>query len=352
LGKRRHAESLGALSGGYVLRVSPDSQQAARGGIDLGGTKIQTVVVDAGNQVLGEARRPTPTEGGPEDVAREMEGCLREAAAEADLGTRDLSGVGVGSPGDADEKTGVVSDARNLPGWIGPFPLGEHLSGQLGVPVRIGNDVQVAVQAEFELGAAKEFDTILGVWWGTGVGGGLILDGKPWLGRGAAAEIGHIVVKDGGARCTCGRKGCMEAYAGRGAMEIKARKEVHRGAKTNLFELMEEHGRDRLTSGIWERALKHGDDLATRLIDRAVKALGAGVASCVNVIDPEAVIIGGGLGVRFGDKYVGRIAARMHPHLFVDERPPAIRLAALGDLGGAIGAALLVDERVPAPAAG
>jgi glucokinase len=335
-----------------VRFVSPDSQQAPRGGIDLGGTKIQTVIVDADNQVLGQSRRQTPTEGGPQDVAGEMVGAMQEAAEQAGVEVGSLGGVGVGSPGDADEKTGVVSDARNLPGWIGPFPLGEHLSGQLGVPVRIGNDVQVAVQGEFELGAGKEFDSILGVWWGTGVGGGLILDGKPWLGRGAAAEIGHVVVKQGGARCTCGRKGCMEAYAGRMAMEIKARKEVHKGAKTKLFEIMEERGRDRLTSGVWERALKHGDDLATRLIDRAVKALGAGVASVVNVIDPEAVIIGGGLGVRFGDKYVGRIAAHMHPHLFVDERPPAIRLAALGDLGGAIGAALLVDTRVPAPTAG
>jgi glucokinase len=328
--------------------VSPDSKQA-RGGIDLGGTKIQTVIVDADNEVLGQSRRPTPTSGGPEDVEREIAAAIREAAAETGLGTRDLAGVGVGSPGDADENTGVVSGARNLPNWIEPFPLGERLSSELGVPVRVGNDVQVAVQGEFELGAAKEFNTILGVWWGTGVGGGLILDGKPWLGRGAAAEIGHVVVKDGGARCTCGRKGCMEAYAGRMAMEIKARKEVQRGAKTKLFEIMEERDRDRLTSGVWERALKHGDDLATRLIDRAVKALGAGIASCVNVIDPDAVIIGGGLGVRFGEKYVSRIAARMHPHLFVDDRPPAIRLAALGDLGGAIGAALLVDTRVPAP---
>jgi glucokinase len=330
--------------------VSPDSD-APRGGIDLGGTKIQTVIVDADNKVLGESRRPTPTSGGPTDVADEMVAAMREAAEQAGIAPGDLAGVGVGSPGDADETTGVVSDARNLPGWIGPFPLGDHLSGQLGVPVRIGNDVQVAVQGEFELGAAKEFDTILGVWWGTGVGGGLILDGKPWLGRGAAAEIGHVVIKRGGARCTCGRRGCMEAYAGRMAMEIKARKEVHRGAKTKLFEIMEERGRDRLTSGVWERALKHGDDLATMLIDRAVKALGAGIASCVNVIDPEAVIIGGGLGVRFGDKYVGRIAARMHPHLFVDERPPAVRLAALADLGGAIGAALMVSSPVAAAAA-
>jgi glucokinase len=331
--------------------VSPRSKKAARGGIDLGGTKIQTVVVDSGNEVLGQARHPTPDKGGPEDVAKEIVVTMREAAGQAGVKTTDLAGIGIGSPGDADEKTGVVSDARNLPDWMGPFPLGDRLAADLGVPVRVGNDVTVAVQGEFELGAAKEFDTILGVWWGTGVGGGIILDGKPWLGRGAAGEIGHVVVKMGGARCTCGRKGCMEAYAGRMAMEIKARKEAEKGAKTDLFKIMEERGRDRLTSGVWERALKHGDDLATRLMDRAVKALGAGVASCVNVIDPEAVIIGGGLGSRMGEKYVKRIAARMHPHLFVDDRPPEIRLAALGDLGGAIGAALLVDARAPAAAA-
>jgi glucokinase len=333
--------------------MSPDASQGPRGGIDLGGTKIQTVVVDPKNKVLGEARRPTPTKGGPEDVAREMAAALREAAAQAKIETKDLSGVGVGSPGDADERTGVVSDARNLPGWTGSFPLGQHLSEQLGVPVSIGNDVQVAVQGEFELGAGKDFNTILGVWWGTGVGGGLILDGKPWLGRGAAGEIGHMVVKRGGARCTCGRKGCMEAYAGRAAMEIKARKEVKKGAKTDLFRIMEERGRDRLTSGIWERALKHGDDLATSLIDRAVKALGVGIASAVNLLDPEAVIIGGGLGVRFGEKYVSRIATRMHPHLFVPDRPPNMHVASLGDLGGAIGAALLsTNSRVPSSTAG
>ncbi len=332
-----------------VPGVSPDSKQDVRGGIDLGGTKIQTAIVDADNKVLGQSRRPTPDTGGPKDVAREVAAAMREAAAQAGLGTRDLKGIGMGSPGDADEETGVVSDARNLPGWTGSFPLGENLSKALGVPVRIGNDVSVAVQGEFELGAGKEFNTVLGVWWGTGVGGGLILDGKQWLGRGAAGEIGHVVVKRGGARCTCGRKGCMEAYAGRLAMEIKARKEVEAGAKTDLFKIMEEHGRDRLTSGIWERALKHGDDLATTLIDRAVKALGVGIASSVNLLDPEAVIIGGGLGVRFGEKYVRRIATRMHPHLFVSDRPPEMRLAALGDLGGAIGAALLAEEQAAAP---
>ena len=140
---------------------------------------------------------------------------MREAAEQAGVETSELAGVGVGSPGDADEKTGVVTAAKNLPGWDGSFPLAEKLSKELGTKVKIGNDVKVAVNAEFELGAGKPYDTVIGVWWGTGVGGGLILDGKPWLGRGAAAEIGHMVIKRGGARCTCGRRGCMEAYAGR-----------------------------------------------------------------------------------------------------------------------------------------
>ncbi len=153
----------------------------------------------------------------------------------------------------------MVSSARNLPGWEGSYPLGDRLSTALGCPVRIGNDVQVATDAEFSLGAGREFDSLLGVFWGTGVGGGIVLDKKPWLGRGSAGEIGHIVVKSGGRRCPCGRKGCMEAYAGRAAMEARARKLVEKGHETNLFEIMEERGNDRLKSGIWERALKHGD---------------------------------------------------------------------------------------------
>ena len=182
------------------------------------------------------------------------------------------------------------------------------------------------------------------MFWGTGVGGGIMLDGKPWLGRGAAGEIGHMVVKRGGAKCPCGRKGCMEAYAGRSAMEAEARRQHEEGHKTDLFKLMEKHEKPRLTSGIWERALDHGDHLAEKLIDRAIEALGTGVASAVNLLDPEAVILGGGLGVRFGDRLMEPLTKEMSKHLFVDERPPAVRVASLGDLGGAVGASLLFSR--------
>jgi glucokinase len=315
-----------------------------RGGIDLGGTKIQTAVVDAAGEVRGQARRPTPTAGGPQDVAEAMAAALREAAEQAGLEPAALQGVGVGSPGDADERTGVVSAARNLPGWEAGFPLGETLAQELGTAVRIGNDVQVATEAEFQLGAGREFESLIGVFWGTGVGGGLVLDGRPWLGRGAAGEIGHTVVKHGGARCPCGRKGCLEAYAGRGAMEAEARRRQQEGERTGLFELMEKHGKPRLTSGIWERALDRGDKLAEQLIERAIEALGTGIASAVNLIDPEAVIVGGGLGIRFGERYMEPLRDEMSKHLFVDERPPQVRVAALGDLGGAIGASLLFSR--------
>jgi glucokinase len=315
-----------------------------RGGIDLGGTKIQAVVVADGGAVLGESRWPTPTTGGPPDVAAAMADALRDAAEQAGTDTSDLEGVGVGSPGAVADAEGTVASARNLPNWEESYPLRDKLTEELGVTVRLGNDVQVATDAEFALGAGRPYSSILGVFWGTGVGGGIVLDGKPWLGRSAAGEIGHVVVRVGGRRCPCGRRGCMEAYAGRLAMERRARKLQAKGHETELFGIMEKRGRDRLTSGVWARALKAGDPVASELIDEAVAALGAGIASAVNLLDVEAVTIGGGMGLRMGEPYVRRISSAMTPHLFVDNDPPAVHLAALGDLGGAIGASLLVNQ--------
>jgi glucokinase len=270
-----------------------------------------------------------------------MAEAMVRACAAAGLESSALRAVGVGSPGAVDQKEGTVATARNLPGWEKSFPLADTLARALDTRVLVGNDVQVATEAEFELGAGRPYKSLLGVFWGTGVGGGLVFDGRQWLGRGSAGEIGHTVVKLGGARCTCGRLGCLEAYAGRASMEARARRRVAKGHSTTLFKLMEEHGRTRLTSAIWAHAYDHHDEVATRIIDRAVAALGAGIASAVNLVDVEAVIIGGGLGVRFGAPFVERISVAMQPHLFHDERPPNMHVAALGDLGGALGAALL-----------
>jgi glucokinase len=314
----------------------------ACGGIDLGGTKIQCVIVDERQKVLGQARGATPTVGGPAAVADAMATALRDAATDAGIETSALAGIGIGSPGAVDAKAGTVSGAGNLPDWAGSFPLGPTLSDALGTKVAIGNDVGVATDAELSLGAGLKVSSLIGVFWGTGVGSGIILDRKPWHGRGAAGELGHTVVKIGGRRCLCGRRGCVEAYSGRAAMEARARKLHAAGKPTDLFKLMEKNGHTRLTSSVWAKALERKDGLARELIHDAVEALGAGIASAINLLDVEMVVIGGGLGIRLGEPYVERIKAAMHPHLFVDERPPEVRLAELGDLGGAIGASLLI----------
>jgi len=317
---------------------------ALRGGIDLGGTKIEAIVVDAGNQVLGSARHPTPTSGTPADVANEMAQAMQEAAQAAGTTTAALAGVGVGSPGSVDSAAGRVASARNLPGWDGSFALGPKLAKQLGSRVAIGNDVQVATRAEYELGAGRPYASVLGLFWGTGIGGGLILDRKPWRGRGGAGEIGHMVIKRGGRRCPCGNDGCVEAYAGRAAMESHARNEIEKGRKSDLLKIMERKQRRNFTSAVWADAIERGDALAGELIDGAVAALGAGAASAVNLLDVEAVVIGGGLGVRFGTPYVERIRTAMTEHLFPGHEMPDVHLVGLGDLGGALGAALLVTD--------
>jgi glucokinase len=286
--------------------------------------------VDGNYKVLGQSRVPTPADAGPEAVVRTIAQAVGAAADEANLATDSLIGIGVGAPGGIDPEAGLLINPPNLKGFDGEFPLGPTLEHQLGTRVFLGNDVSAATDAEFRLGAGKPYTSILGVFWGTGVG------------RGSAGEIGHVVVHPNGDKCGCGRLGCMEAYAGRGSMEAKARHRHKKGEKTRLFEIMEKRGRDRLTSGVWARALAHEDKMAVELIDAAIDALGIGVASCVNVLDPEAVIIGGGLGIRLGQPYAKRIAKAMHPHLFVDDHPPDILVATLGDLGGAMGAALLV----------
>lgn len=310
-------------------------------GVDLGGTKIQAVVM-RGQQVAGQARRPTP-QTGADDVVAAMADLVRESLALAGVTAEELRAVGVGSPGVVDAETGVVSRAANVPGFDDGVALGPELSKALGdVPVLVDNDVRVAVVGEHRLGAGRSYSDLLGVFVGTGVGGGLVLSGQLRRGRGAAGEIGHAVVQPDGRRCTCGRRGCLEAYAGRQGIERQARKREAGGTRTSLFQTMHKMGRDRLTSGVIAQALKDGDRLAHELIDDAVKALGVALASAQNLLDLEAIVLGGGLADKLGPDFVLRVEKAMKPHVFVTDRSTPVLPTGLGDLSGAVGAAVTV----------
>lgn len=310
-------------------------------GVDLGGTKIQTVVTrDA--QVVASSRTPTPRTGHPADVVEAVGASVESALEEAAVSMRELRAVGIGAPGAVDAEEGTVYAAANVPGFEGRVELGRLLSARLrDAPAVVANDADAGVVGEHRRGAGRPYRSLLGVWIGTGVGGGLILDGELWRGRRSAGELGHVVVEDGGRPCTCGRRGCLEAYAGRIAWERRTRTLVDEGKRTRLYEIMEKRGRDRLTSGVFARALAEGDRLTRTLVEDSAWALGIALSSVQNLLDLEAIVIGGGLGDRLGQPFLDRIVGEMSPRLFVRDDPPEVVPSELRDLAGAVGAAVL-----------
>jgi predicted NBD/HSP70 family sugar kinase len=311
------------------------------GGVDLGGTKIQSVMLRDG-EVVGSARVLTPQTGAADDVIEAVAGTIHAALEQAAVEPSDLRAIGVGTPGEIDSVAGVVSLAANVPGFADRVELGPRLSESLnGIPVKIDNDVTVGVLGEFKRGAGRPFKNLLGIWVGSGVGGGLVINGELYDGRGTAGEIGHAVVMPDGRPCSCGRRGCLEAYAGRVRMEERARELQKSGKRTILFKVMKERNSARLSSGVFAAALKKGDKMAIQLIDEAAWALGLALASAQNLLDLEAIIVGGGLGDRLGQPFVDQIVEQMTPHLFTPDKPPRMLTTQLGDLGGAVGAAVL-----------
>jgi glucokinase len=307
-------------------------------GIDLGGTKIYGVVLH-GDKVKSDAKRKTPLTGGPQAVIDTVVQVVEDIG-----GTSGIKGVGIGAPGAVDHEAGVVRQAPNLAGWKeNDVPLGPLLSKALGgTTVFVDNDANVGTMAEHERGAGRGAADVLGVWVGTGVGGGLVLDNRIRRGdTGYAGEIGHTIVHPGGRLCGCGLPGHLEAYAGRASMEREARERAAQGAPNKLVELA---GDGRMTSSIWEQALTARDVVAIDLIDGAAAALGTAIANAITLLDLEIVVIGGGLADRLGPTFVGRIEQSARDQLFARSSPARVVPAALGDQSGALGAALMASK--------
>lgn len=305
-------------------------------GVDLGGTKVLAVRVDDAGRPTGEAKAKTPVQGGPMAVVDTIVKVVRR------LDAGDGLPVGVGAPGVVDTERGIVHAAPNLPGWTQPFALGPALSEALGgATVAVDNDVNAGTLAEHRLGAGRGAANLLGVFVGTGVGGGLVLDGRLRRGpSGMAGEIGHVVVRPDGRVCGCGGRGHVEAYAGRAGMERRARELEAEGNDTVLTELAKAK---RMTSSVWAKALAAGDRVAIELVDESVAALAQAIAGAVTLLDIAQVVIGGGLADRFGAPYIARIGQAARAQVFAGHELQIVP-AQLRDNAGALGAALLVHR--------
>lgn len=298
-------------------------------GVDLGGTKVLASVVENG-RVERSTKVATPA-GGPQAVVEVI------ASAIALLGGAER--IGIGTPGVVDQASGKVSNAPNLTGWSHGVPLRRMLEDALpGAEVRLDNDVNVGVLGEQRAGAARGVSDVLGVFVGTGVGGGLVLDGRLRRGpRGVTGEIGHVTVKPGGRRCGCGGAGHLESYAGRAAIEAEARRRHAAGTPTALVELS---GSKRIKSGIIARALVGGDALTVELLEEAVIALGLAIASAVTLVDVTTVVLGGGITEKLGRSFVERVGAAVQEGM-LPGMSVSVVASALGDDAGVVGAAAL-----------
>lgn len=301
-------------------------------GIDVGGTNIEVGAVDDTHKVLDRAKAPTP-ETGPDDVIQVITDLVRSLDVPP-------TAVGLGIPGVVHK--GQALTVPNLVGWSEAVDLVAPLSKAFRVPVALGNDANVGLLGEWTAGAARGGRDVLGLWMGTGVGGGLILDGRPYTGsRGAAGEIGHVVVMTGGALCTCGRRGCAEAYAGRRSMRGVATTMAEAGWETSLFDIRDAEGKTKLTSKVWSEALDVKDALATKLFDTAVEMLGVAIGSSVNLLDLDRVVVGGGLAEKLGQDLADRLGAAAAPWMLQPNPDLQFVVSELEDDAGVVGAAVL-----------
>lgn len=262
-------------------------------GVDLGGTKILAGVFDANQNCLGSVKKSTKADRGPKEVVKRIARCIMDAVDECDLSISQIKGIGIGAPGSVDPDQGVVLFAPNLK-WK-DFPLAEHLKKRLKVEVFLENDCNVCALGAYHGELKGEPESMVGIFLGTGIGGGIILNGK--LHRGfnkTAGEIGHMVIDLNGPTCGCGRNGCFEAIAGRASIYRQIHAEVQKGRETVLTTMLGKELKG-LKSGSLKKAMKRRDPLVSETLSRAAEATGIAIANLVNILNPEVVLLGGGV---------------------------------------------------------
>ena len=306
-------------------------------GIDLGGTFIKGGIVNGLGEIIACDKTPTESEFGGGKVASNIVKLAESLLERTGISKAEIVGLGIGSPGMIDSKKGEVVFSGNL-NWT-HFPIAEETSKRIGLPVKLANDANVAALGETKFGCGKAYDNTILVTLGTGVGGGIVIDGKLFEGyRSAGAELGHAVLMVGGEQCTCGRKGCFEAYASATALIRDTKRAMEADKSSKMWEI---GGLDEVT-GKTPFDYYDVDESAKAVVDKYITMLGAGLTNLANEFRPEAIILGGGVCAQ-GDALLKPLQAFLDREIFAGEKGPRVQLliATLGNNAGLLGAAAL-----------
>lgn len=309
-------------------------------GVDLGGTKISAILADASGNIVARDLRDTLAQQGPEEVIRRIIESIKQVATVADI-----AGIGIGAAGTCEASTGIVASSPHLPGWRN-VPLKDIIHQEFGLPTYLDNDANVAALGEYYFGAGVGIDNLIYVTVSTGIGGGVIIDGKIYRGvSGSAGEIGHMTIDVNGPRCACGNIGCWETLASGTALAREAVRRIEAGAQTNILSFAQGDIKEVSAKTIF-LAAQQGDRLANDLISRTGYYVGVGLVNLVNIFNPELILIGGGLS-QMGQLLLDPALRVVEERAFeLPARAVRIEIAGLGADAGVLGAvALFLQEK-------
>jgi glucokinase len=315
-------------------------------GLDLGGTKVYAVVTGPDLKILADAKSDTITGESPELIARQLQETGLKALGKINVSLDSVKNIGVAVPSSVDPATGDCLHAPNL--GLKNFSLKKYFRELFGREVYLANDGNCGILSEFHLGAARGFNSAVGYFVGTGLGGGIIINGKLLLGnRGLAAELGHQIIVYEGRRCGCGNRGCVEAYCSKAGFVRALKEELggKRGQESFLADKLDKHGKN-VKSRHLAAAYKAGDKTAVRILEDGFKILGAAAASVTAVVAPECIVLGGGVMEAMGEELFPVFEKSYRKNLFgISPDSVALRLSGLKDSAVALGAAFLAVKK-------
>lgn len=309
-------------------------------GIDLGGTNIVAGVVDENYRIITKATTKTNCPRPEKEIAADMAKVALEAAQKACISIDDIEWIGIGTPGIANSETGIIEYSNNL--GFENTPMVDYIKEYIDKPVFIENDANAAAYGEFVAGAAKGAANAVCITLGTGVGGGIVIDGKIYSGSNfAGAEIGHTVIEVDGAQCSCGRKGCFEAYSSATGLIRMTKEAMYKDKESKMWQMTEERG-GKVSARTAFDCMRAGDKSAKEVTDKYIKYLAAGITNTINIFQPDILCIGGGV-CNEGDALLIPVKKIVQEEVYTRNSPKntEIVIAKLGNDAGIIGAAFL-----------